>query len=99
MPCPGYLPKVQLTVEGEAHYALIVICLLLAATADPTELALCPVAALCAYDRFTQQVVLLIGNSSFCPFKGMGVPSQSHGLGMGNEAFETGLHQSNRRGH
>ncbi len=54
-PSPRYLPKVMSTAEGEARYAPIVIKALSAITRDPDELALCPVAALKAYDAYARE--------------------------------------------
>jgi integrase len=51
-PCPGYLPKVMSTAEGQVRYAPIVVKSLSALTNDPNELSLCPVRALKAYDRY-----------------------------------------------
>ena len=56
-PCPRYLPKVRSTAEGEARYAPIVIRALRSSTAGPEELALCPVAALRAYDAYARSKV------------------------------------------
>ena len=72
-PCPEYLPKVRSTAEGKARYAPIIICSLWAATADPTELALCPVVALCAYDRFASRCSTKRGQF-FLSFQGDGHP-------------------------
>ena len=52
--CPQYLLKIRNTVEGEAHYAPIVIRSLRLVMSDPTELALCPVAALKAYNAYAR---------------------------------------------
>jgi integrase len=53
-PSPRYLPKVLSTAEGEARYLPIVIKSLGLLTDDPDELALCPVLALKAYDRYAR---------------------------------------------
>ncbi len=51
-PSPRYLPKIRAAAEGEARYAPIVIKALTTITQDPSELSLCPVLALRAYDAY-----------------------------------------------
>ncbi len=51
-PSPRYLPKIRSTAEGEARYAPIVIRALSSITRDPSELSLCPVISLRAYDEY-----------------------------------------------
>ncbi len=54
-PSPRYLPKIRTTAEGEARYAPIVIRALTSITQDRTELSLCPVTALRAYDEYANK--------------------------------------------
>ena len=54
-PSPRYLLKICNTAEGEARYAPIVIRSFRSVTSDPTEPALCPVAALRAYDAYARR--------------------------------------------
>ncbi len=50
VPCPGYLPKIRSTAEGQTRYQPIVVRSLRALTNDEDELSLCPVRALRLYD-------------------------------------------------
>ena len=51
---PQYLLKIRSMVEGEAHYALIIIRSLHSFTSDPVELALCPVVVLRSFDAYVR---------------------------------------------
>ena len=56
VPCPGYLPKISSTAEGQRRYQPIVIRRLNALTADQSELTLCPVRALRLYDAKAKEL-------------------------------------------
>ena len=55
VPCPGYLPKIRSTAEGQSRYQPILIRSLSSLTTDEAELTLCPVRALRHYETVAKQ--------------------------------------------